>query len=450
MSFLDSVPIIGSYKKSSRAEDIVNQAKRAHRSANRELEAANKKSKELVEELFDFKIECATGLIETALTTLESCQKINKSETRLSKDVFESFKSKSMPSLEDYSITASDAISTGVKGTVAGTALSLGSLSAVSAYGAASTGTAITALSGAAAQNATLAWFGGGAISAGGAGIAGGTLVLGGIALAPLAIIGAFKYASHAEKKLTDAYDFDNKIDEIIVTIKAAIEIAASLDNHVQLYYSSLKKIADYTSEINEHLNSLIESNADESDIDFDKKALILFIKAIKRLLEIELFNNNQEPTEESIRVISHSKQISLKTTVTFLTDVTDENKKILPADVTYLSEIPPGEYSPNYFWLLDIYDEYENLPSKSTEDEDDKKLTFKELAILIFLALIGLVLSVIFSSSWVGLLSLWFIVNGPFMWLGGIIKNEKFTTFTGFIMLISTCLAGYIFYVLP
>lgn len=70
-------------------------------------------------------------------------------------------------------------------GTVAGTAG--GALVAFGAYGAAqalacaSTGTAIASLSGAAATNATLAFFGGGSLAAGGLGMAGGTMVLGGL-----------------------------------------------------------------------------------------------------------------------------------------------------------------------------------------------------------------------------------------------------------------------------
>ena len=45
----------------------------------------------------------------------------------------------------------------------------------------ASTGTSIASLSGAAATNATLAFFGGGSLAAGGLGMAGGTAVLGGL-----------------------------------------------------------------------------------------------------------------------------------------------------------------------------------------------------------------------------------------------------------------------------
>ena len=50
---------------------------------------------------------------------------------------------------------------------------------AVTAFCAASTGTAISTLSGAAASNAVLAWLGGGTLAAGGGGVAAGTAVLG-------------------------------------------------------------------------------------------------------------------------------------------------------------------------------------------------------------------------------------------------------------------------------
>ena len=63
-------------------------------------------------------------------------------------------------------------------GVGAGVLTALGAYGAVQAFGIASTGAAIGGLSGAAANSATLAWFGGGALAAGGLGIAGGTAVL--------------------------------------------------------------------------------------------------------------------------------------------------------------------------------------------------------------------------------------------------------------------------------
>lgn len=96
---------------------------------------------------------------------------------------------------------------------VAGGALALGSgaLVAVASYGgamalaSASTGTAIATLSGVAATNATLAWFGGGALAAGGLGITGGIAVLGGIAAAPVLAVGGLLLEAKSKEKIANA-----------------------------------------------------------------------------------------------------------------------------------------------------------------------------------------------------------------------------------------------------
>ncbi len=89
----------------------------------------------------------------------------------------------------------------------------------VSTYATASTGTAITTLSGAAATNATLAWFGGGSIAAGGSGVAGGAVVLFGAgtlvaAVAAVAIYKAFEYHDQCEERARVNQHLDYYADE--------------------------------------------------------------------------------------------------------------------------------------------------------------------------------------------------------------------------------------------
>lgn len=441
MSFLDSIPVVSSYRKSNRADDIVAQAKRSHRRAKWDLEDANQKSCDLVDELFDLKTECATTTIENAITVLETCQKVNRVGTEFSQDAFDSFTSDSLPSLKRQSITASEAISSGVKGTAAGAALSLGSIGAVSAYGAASTGAAISALSGVAAQNATLAWFGGGALSAGGAGIAGGTMVLGGIALAPLAVIGAFKYASHAEKKLTEAYDFQNQVHEIIAQIDAAIEIADSLNNHVRLFQETLLRMKNYLTSVTIALSDLVEEKEagliEEKEADFAieyaKCSLILFIKATKRLLEVTLFDDQQQPTPESLRIISHAENTNSDAVLSLIGNVQQGNEITPPNDVTYLSQIEPGIDSPKFFWLLDVYAEYKKVKKRKVKrDSDDTEIRFKDALVVCAIAVVGFFISLMCLSLWGMLLSFWVFINMPILWVNYVIKNEKFEMFAG------------------
>lgn len=86
----------------------------------------------------------------------------------------------------------------------AGASTAVSAYALVGAIGVASTGTAIGSLSGVAATNATLAWFGGGAIAAGGGGMALGTVVLGGVVAGPAVLVSGFFLAAHAEKVKTE------------------------------------------------------------------------------------------------------------------------------------------------------------------------------------------------------------------------------------------------------
>ena len=78
-------------------------------------------------------------------------------------------------------------------------------VSAAARFGVASTGAAINGLSGAAAQKASLAWLGGGALKAGGYGIAGGSLALSGVSFGIPALLMGLKFARKAEERLVAA-----------------------------------------------------------------------------------------------------------------------------------------------------------------------------------------------------------------------------------------------------
>lgn len=101
------------------------------------------------------------------------------------------------------------------KGVGAGSAIAGGSWLTVAALGSASTGTAISSLGGAAAANATLAWFGGGSLAAGGAGGAGGAMVLGGFIAAPLVVFAAWSSRSRADEIDRETHNLMRTNDEI-------------------------------------------------------------------------------------------------------------------------------------------------------------------------------------------------------------------------------------------
>lgn len=111
-------------------------------------------------------------------------------------------------------------------GSIAGGSLAVGSWGLVMAVGSASTGAAISGLYGVAATNATLAWFGGGALAAGGAGMAGGAAVLGGLFALPLvyfAAKGSHKKAGKFEQAKVELMEQMDRLHEQTVFFKATL-----------------------------------------------------------------------------------------------------------------------------------------------------------------------------------------------------------------------------------
>jgi len=135
-------------------------------------------------------------------------------------------------------------------GAVAGTAG--GALAAFGAYGVAqalacaSTGTAIASLSGAAATNATLAFFGGGSLAAGGLGMAGGTAVLGGLVAGPALMVMGFVAGHAAKKDLEKAYTNKAEALQIASQLNTASLQCETIRRRTYMFYNLLARLDTY------------------------------------------------------------------------------------------------------------------------------------------------------------------------------------------------------------
>lgn len=139
-------------------------------------------------------------------------------------------------------ISIGDAAMSATKGVASGVGTALGSWALVGAYGTASTGTAISALGGAAATNATLAWFGGGSIAAGGGGMAAGSLTLGGIVAIPaLAVAGILSHLK-ANKKINEIEEKIYEIRTVISQIKDNLLLMNATEERAKEVIDSLIK----------------------------------------------------------------------------------------------------------------------------------------------------------------------------------------------------------------
>ena len=186
-----------------------------------------------------------------------------------------------------------------------------GAIAAFGAYGAAgwlasaSTGTAIAALHGAAATNATLAFFGGGAIAAGGYGIAGGMVVLGGIIAAPaLAIMGIIVDAK-ANKEKDEAYINLAIAKKNAAELRAAASLCDAISVRCQMFYNVLQKLNNlFIPTIEKMSETIVKYGTDYSTFSIEQQNNIIasmsLAGAIKAVLDTPILNENGELTLDS------------------------------------------------------------------------------------------------------------------------------------------------------
>ena len=193
-------------------------------------------------------------------------------------------------------------------GTIVGAATAFGALGAASTFATASTGTAIATLSGAAATNATLAFFGGGSLAAGGLGMAGGAMVLGGIIGAPALVALGFIVGAKASKNKAEAYTNLAKAKKYEEEMEVASALCKKIKKRANLFYRMLlslnamfePKIYEMGEIVKHHGTDYREFSEDEKKTVDEAMALA---GAIKLVLDTPLLDDDGNLTEDSGRI---------------------------------------------------------------------------------------------------------------------------------------------------
>lgn len=194
-------------------------------------------------------------------------------------------------------------------GAVAGTAG--GALAAFGAYGAAqalafaSTGTAISALSGAAATNATLAFFGGGSLAAGGLGMAGGMVVLGGLVAGPALLVMGLVAGKAAKKGLEKAYT--NRAEAVLIAaqLNTASLQCETIRRRTCVFYNLLARLDSYFMPLIYQMSDIVKAEGDDySFYSADSKKIIASCASvavsIKSVLDTPLLTDDGLLTDAS------------------------------------------------------------------------------------------------------------------------------------------------------
>lgn len=203
-------------------------AKRAYEEANSRLQALISRANH-----YKTRTNSAVAAIGRVLTHakpyLESAERLIKCRVDDRRDLNVAVKAQTLHKVERFNAGMNSAISVGV-GSITGGTMAVGAWSLVTMFGSASTGAAISGLSGVAATNATVAWFGGGALAAGGAGMAGGITVIGGLVAVPLVYVAA----KSTHKKAKEVEDAKVKVEESIAAVSKELEFLPSVVEQVE------------------------------------------------------------------------------------------------------------------------------------------------------------------------------------------------------------------------
>lgn len=224
-----------------KAKRIGERAERQHRRALSDLEKHKEQTNLVLEQLGQFKAQVFTHQIKQLIDVVRK----NKSAGSRLKDFNEGFSESELVNIE-HEIQTSLELSKGLgTGAVSGALAAYGAYSGVGLLASASTGTAISTLSGVAAQNATLAWLGGGSLASGGMGIAGGTAVLGGLIIGPALAIGGFMMASKAEEALTKAREYEAEIEVAIARIETSTSLLDAVQANARELALAIRKMSE-------------------------------------------------------------------------------------------------------------------------------------------------------------------------------------------------------------
>ena len=195
-------------------------------------------------------------------------------------------------------------------GGAGGAIVAFGAYSAAQALAVASTGTAIASLSGAAATNATLAFFGGGSLAAGGLGMAGGAAVLGGLVAGPALMVIGFVVDAAASKKLEQALTNQAEAIRITEELNTGSMQCEAIRRRTYMFYNLLARLDARFLPLIYKMEDILKTEGDDYRAYSDESKKIIASCAsiavtIKTILDTPLLTDDGLLTGESETTVS-------------------------------------------------------------------------------------------------------------------------------------------------
>ena len=289
-----------------RAQKLNKESNLRAEKASLRLEDLRKKCSKSLQDLGDEKLSILNGSVTKFVDTFSQLKNVNFTESEglneLSKIQMGTKEFSEMKALTKFSSSILQGSATGIAG---------GALTAIGAYGAAttlataSTGTAIASLHGVAATNATLAWFGGGSLAAGGAGMAGGAAVLGGIVAGPALLCMGLIVGAKAGKNLENARANAYQTNEICEELENGSIECISIRRRCYMFYNLLARLDSYLTPLTFAMEDIISNEGVDYSLftEQSKKTVAsaaATVSSIKAALDTPILTDSGALTEES------------------------------------------------------------------------------------------------------------------------------------------------------
>lgn len=285
------------------------------RNASQKIETCRKNCGASIDNLGKRKIQILDESIKPFILEFEKLNHVELSESKglneLQKMVLDHKNFTELKELQSMATSMAGGIASGA---MAGAITAFGAYGAAGALATASTGTAIASLSGAAATNATLAFFGGGSLAVGGLGMAGGTAVLGGLVAGPaLAVLGVVVGAK-ASANLDRAYSNLAKAKEFKEEMDAASSLCIGIRKRAAMFHRFLISLNSVFELLIYEMAQIIATKGTDfrTFSDEEKKVIaeaMAMAGAIKAILDTPILDDEGNLTSESDKMVELTRQ---------------------------------------------------------------------------------------------------------------------------------------------
>lgn len=278
--------------------------------ARKRLEQQRGAVAQSLEKLGEEKLRILAGTVTSFVSAFEKIKNIDFTSSvgleELEKLHIDQKDFEELKELGNFAVQVAGGVTAGAAG---GALTAIGAYGAAQTFAAASTGTAIASLSGAAATNATLAFFGGGSLAAGGLGMAGGMMVLGGLVAGPALLVMGLITGAKSQEKLDQALINKAQAEEIMEALHVASDQCSAIRRRAYLFYSLLAHLDTYLLPLVWQMEDIIaKEGTDYRTYSPESKKVIMAAASnagsVKAVLDVPILTDDGSLTEQSGEIV--------------------------------------------------------------------------------------------------------------------------------------------------